>query len=115
MQELTCRFCSTPLRNTFADLGLTPLSNEYVAEDRLLAGESFYPLKAYVCDACFLVQLPEFESPENIFGDYAYFSSYSDSFLRHARDYVDGVVSRFSLNAQSRVVEIASNDGYLLQ
>ncbi len=73
------------------------------------------PLKAYVCSECFLVQLEEWESPENIFGDYAYFSSYSRSWLQHAKKYVDNVITRFSLGPDTSVVEIASNDGYLLQ
>lgn len=94
---------------------MTPLSNAYVAADALQRRESFYPLHAYVCGACFLVQLDEFESPQHIFGDYAYFSSYSDSWLAHARAYAEAMVRRFRLEASSQVVEIASNDGYLLQ
>lgn len=111
----TCRFCGTVLRESFCDLGMTPLSNAYVAADALQRRESFYPLHAYVCGACFLVQLDEFESPQHIFGDYAYFSSYSDSWLAHARAYAEAMVRRFRLEASSQVVEIASNDGYLLQ
>jgi len=115
MSELCCRFCDVPLRHPFADLGVTPLSNEYLEAADLLRGETFYPLKAYVCDACYLVQLPEFATPEEIFGDYAYFSSYSDSFLNHAKAYVDLVCERFNFDQTSQVIEVASNDGYLLQ
>ena len=111
----TCRFCGTELRESFCDLGMTPLSNAYVAHGALQKMEPFYPLHAYVCSECFLVQLPEFESPQHIFSDYAYFSSYSDSWLAHARDYTDAMLSRFGLKASHQVIEIASNDGYLLQ
>jgi len=111
----TCRFCSTPLTQTFCDLGTTPLSNSYIDAQDLDAPEPFYPLHAYVCSNCFLVQLDEFESPQEIFSEYAYFSSYSDSWLAHSRKYVDEMRSRLNLDASSKVVEIASNDGYLLQ
>lgn len=111
-----CRFCHTPLTHTFADLGLSPLSNSYVKAERLNQGEMFYPLHAWVCPSCKLVQLEEFERAENIFNDeYAYFSSYSSSWLAHARQYSEAMTARFGLNAASQVVEIASNDGYLLQ
>ncbi len=115
MSELCCRFCDAPLKHSFADLGVTPLSNEYLSEPDLLKGEMFYPLKAYVCEVCFLVQLPEFATPDEIFSDYAYFSSYSDSFLDHARDYVGQMCERFGYSNESQVIEVASNDGYLLQ
>lgn len=111
----TCRFCSTALRHTFADLGMSPLANSYLSDEQCQEMEPFYPLHAFVCETCLLVQLEEFESPAAIFGDYAYFSSYSDSWLDHARRYVDMAYERFALGVQSRVVEIASNDGYLLQ
>ncbi len=111
----TCRFCSTPLTHTFCDLGMSPLSNSYVAADELQAMEPFYPLHAYVCSECFLVQLDEFESPQEIFSDYAYFSSFSDSWLEHSKNYAQLMQSRLGLDASSQVVEIASNDGYLLQ
>jgi SAM-dependent methyltransferase len=94
---------------------MSPLSNAYLEAGQLQQMEPFYPLHAWVCDQCFLVQLQEFESPDNIFSDYAYFSSYSDSWLAHARDYVERMSVRFALGAQSQVVELASNDGYLLQ
>lgn len=111
----TCRFCGTELRESFCDLGMTPLSNSYIAPDALQRMERFYPLHAYVCGECFLVQLPEFESPQHIFSDYAYFSSYSDSWLAHARSYTEAMIDRFGFDASHHIVEIASNDGYLLQ
>ncbi len=111
----TCRFCSTPLTETFCDLGTSPLSNSYIAADELQAEEQFYPLHAYVCGECFLVQLDEFASPQEIFSDYAYYSSYSDSWLEHSRNYTQLMQTRLGLDASSLVVELASNDGYLLQ
>jgi len=110
-----CRFCDAPLRETFADLGMTPMSNSFIAPDQASAMEPFYPLHAYVCSTCRLVQLEEFESPSHIFGDYIYFSSYSESWLRHAEAYAGKMTERLGLGAGSMVVEIASNDGYLLQ
>jgi SAM-dependent methyltransferase len=110
-----CRACGAPLDQSFCDLGMSPLANSYLGLDDLDRRESFYPLHAFVCTECFLVQLAEFESPEHIFGDYAYFSSFSRSWLDHARTYVEQVTERFGLGPQSQVVEIASNDGYLLQ
>ena len=110
-----CRFCHSGLSETFADLGMSPLSNSYLQESQLQAMERFYPLHAYVCSSCFLVQLAEFESPERIFSDYAYFSSYSDSWLRHCDAYAQEMIRRWQLGGTSNVVEIASNDGYLLQ
>jgi SAM-dependent methyltransferase len=94
---------------------MSPLANSYLSADELDRPEKFYPLHAFVCEECYLVQLPEFESPEKIFRDYAYFSSFSTSFLEHARRYVEQSVGRFGLTAHSRVLEVASNDGYLLQ
>jgi len=94
---------------------MSPLSNSYIKEENSWKMEPFYPLHAYVCESCFLVQLEEFQSPEAIFSDYAYFSSYSESWLAHAKQYVDMMIERFGFNSQSRVIEIASNDGYLLQ
>ena len=115
MAEPGCRFCSTPLRHTFADLETSPLANSFVSEAELRQGETFYPLHAYVCEQCFLVQLEEFEAPEQIFSDYVYFSSVSDGWVQHARAYVEATIPRFGLGPESSVVEIASNDGYLLQ
>jgi SAM-dependent methyltransferase len=111
----TCRFCSAPLKDVFAELGMSPLANSYLKPEEANAMEPFYPLRAYACASCFLVQLEQFESPEHIFSDYAYFSSYSSSWLEHCRRYVEQMVERFKLGPQSRVVELASNDGYLLQ
>lgn len=110
-----CRFCSSPLEQVFADLGTTPLANSLLEPAQLHAMEPHYPLVARVCDRCHLVQLDTFESPEHIFSDYAYFSSYSESWLEHCRHFAEEAVRRFQLGEQSRVVEIASNDGYLLQ
>jgi SAM-dependent methyltransferase len=115
MSAPQCRFCGSPLQQTFVDLGMSPLSNAYLRPEQLLQMEPFYPLHARVCGQCFLVQLEEFQTPETIFGDYAYFSSYSRSWLNHARKYADGMVERFHLTGKSLVVEVASNDGYLLQ
>ena len=111
----SCRFCSKQLNHTFADLGMSPLANSYLKEEQLLGMEPFFPLHVYVCEKCHLVQLPEFQSPENIFDDYAYFSSYSDSWLKHAKDYTESMIQRFGFDTNSAIVEIASNDGYLLQ
>lgn len=110
-----CRFCGTPLRHTFVDLGVSPMANSYVEQGHADDSEVLYPLHASVCERCFLVQLREFESPEKIFGDYAYFSSYSDSWLAHAKAYVEKIAAQLALGPTSRVVEIASNDGYLLR
>ena len=111
-----CRFCATPLEQVFVDMGMSPISNDYVAPERANRMEPFYPLKVYVCHECFLVQLPAVQSADAMFrDDYAYFSSVSDSWVEHARRYVEAVSGRFGLGASSRVVELASNDGYLLQ
>lgn len=110
-----CRFCGAALENTFVDLGASPLAQSFLSQDKLNHMEPFYPLHVYVCRKCFLVQLQEFVTPENIFSDYLYFASYSDSWLAHARAYTDLMVQRFAINEKSLVVEIASNDGYLLQ
>ena len=111
----SCRFCDAELRRTFADLGMSPLSNAFLTRERLSGMEPFYPLHAFVCECCFLVQLEEFERPEHIFNDYVYFSSYSATWVEHARRYVEHMASRFNFGADSFVVEIASNDGYLLR
>jgi hypothetical protein len=110
-----CRFCGTELRHTFVDLGMSPLCESYVEADRVNAMEAFYPLRVYVCHECFLVQLQEYVTPEDIFTEYAYFSSYSDSWLAHCRDYVERISERLALSSDSLAVELASNDGYLLQ
>ena len=110
-----CRFCGAALAQTFADLGMSPLCETYPSAADLNRGEMFYPLHVYVCGRCFLVQLESYESPENIFSDYPYFSSYSDSWLKHCETYCEKMTRRFGLDARSFVVEVASNDGYLLQ
>jgi SAM-dependent methyltransferase len=115
MSPSPCRFCGTPLEAVFADLGMSPLANSYLTPDRANAMEPFYPLRVLVCANCFLVQLEEFETADAIFSDYAYFSSYSTSWLDHARRYTDAMIERFALTGDSQVVELASNDGYLLQ
>jgi SAM-dependent methyltransferase len=112
--SLTCRSCGAPLTHSFADLGATPLANSYLTAEQLEASEPFYPLHVRVCGSCWLVQLPAVARPEEIFSDYAYFSSYSTSWLAHADRFAEMAVARFGLGAASRVVEVASNDGYLL-
>jgi SAM-dependent methyltransferase len=114
-REFSCRFCDTPLHHTFVDLGLSPLCESFVPADQLKDGEMFYPLHTFVCENCHLVQLDEFVSPEEIFTEYAYFSSYADSWLEHSKRYVDAITKRLGLDETSQVVELASNDGYLLQ
>lgn len=111
----SCRFCAAPLRATFVDLGMSPLCESYLSAEQLNQMEPFYPLHVYVCEQCWLVQLEEFVSPEHIFTEYAYFSSYSDSWLKHASDYTDMIAERLGLGPHSHVIELASNDGYLLQ
>lgn len=110
-----CRFCGAGLQHTFVDLGVSPLANAYVREAQLDQMEAFYPLHARVCSRCFLVQVDAFQSPNRLFEDYAYFSSFSESWLRHAEDYAREMTRRFCLDERSLVIEIASNDGYLLQ
>jgi SAM-dependent methyltransferase len=110
-----CHFCGSGRRRTFIDLGMSPLCESYLAAADLNRGETFYPLHVYVCEECLLVQLEEYQSVENIFSDYAYFSSFSDSWLKHADKYCGEMTKRFGLNEKSFVVEVASNDGYLLQ
>ena len=115
MKPSVCRSCGAGLEHTFVDLGMSPLANSYIKPEQTNRMEPFYPLHVYVCEKCLLVQLEQFSSPQDIFSDYAYFSSFSDSWLAHARTYVDMMVDRFRFNQHSRVVEIASNDGYLLK
>src|SRR6266446_3249452 len=110
-----CRFCGTKLEHTFVDLGMSPLCESFLPGEQLNQMEAFYPLHAYVCGKCFLVQLEAYVTPEHIFSDYAYFSSYSDSWLAHAKKYTDRMAERFGIGEKSCVVELASNDGYLLQ
>jgi len=115
MSEHICRFCSAPLNPSFVDLGVSPLSNAYRDAEQLEMMEPFYPLHLYVCEKCLLVQLPVYQTPDMIFSDYAYFSSYSKSWLDHARKYVEMMIRRFGFDTRSQVIEVASNDGYLLQ
>ena len=112
---MECRFCNTNLNHLFVSLGSSPLSNSYIAEEHLHRMEPFFPLNVYVCENCFLVQAEEVESPENIFTNYDYFSSYSGTWLKHCSLYVDKMIDLFGIDNRSQVVEIASNDGYLLQ
>ena len=115
MKELACRFCAAPLTRVFVDLGMSPPSNAFVTPARAAEPEVFFPLRTYVCDACHLVQLPQFQTPDEIFSDYPYFSSYSTSWLSHVEDYARSARQRFSLGSKSLVIELASNDGHLLK
>jgi len=112
---MKCRFCRTKLNHIFIDLGKTPLANSYLTEEQINKAELFYPLRVYVCSKCFLVQIDEFESSKKIFSNYAYFSSYSQTWLNHAKDFVNKTIKRFNINDTNLIIEIASNDGYLLQ
>jgi hypothetical protein len=111
----SCRFCGARLEHTFVDLGMSPLCESFLRPDQLDQMEPFYPLHVRVCERCFLVQLPEYVPPEEIFSEYAYFSSYSDTWVDHARRYAETAIERLGLSETSLVVETASNDGYLLQ
>ena len=110
-----CRFCGNTLRTTFVDLGMSPPCQSHITSDQLQQMEAFYPLHAWVCERCFLVQLQQFVAPDHIFSEYAYFSSYATSWIEHARRYTHMALQRFGLGARSKVMEVASNDGYLLQ
>ena len=110
-----CRFCQAGLQRTFVDLGMSPLCESFLTQEQLNQTEPFYPLHAYVCEECFLVQVEEYVGPERIFSEYAYFSSYSRAWLEHAKSYTDMIVSRLGLDHTSQVIELGSNDGYLLQ
>ena len=111
----SCRFCGAALSHVLVDLGMSPLCENFLAADQLDRMEPFYPLRVWVCGRCFLVQLQEYVSPGEIFGEYAYFSSYSSAWLAHASDYVRTITERLGLGSGSRVIELGSNDGYLLQ
>lgn len=111
----SCRFCDSPLTHVMCDLGSSPLANSYPAPIDAARGERHYPLRALVCDECLLVQLESYETPEAIFSDYPYFSSISSSWCDHARRYCEMMIRRFGLDAETQIVEIASNDGYLLR
>jgi 2-polyprenyl-3-methyl-5-hydroxy-6-metoxy-1,4-benzoquinol methylase len=110
-----CRFCGAALKHTFVDLGMSPLCQTHIAPEQLNRMEPFYPLHVWVCHQCYLVQLEEYVAPSVIFSDYAYFSSYSDSWVEHARHYTEAMIARWRLDSSSLVMEVASNDGYLLQ
>ena len=110
-----CRFCGTELKNSMVNLGLSPISNEYIAKENLDEGQYYYPLDVMVCEKCFLVQVAAYRSPEKIFSNYKYFSSFSKSWLQHCKEYVDMIVKRLQLNEKKKVFEVACNDGYLLQ
>lgn len=112
---LKCRFCANPLRYSFVDLGMSPLCQTHITPEQLNSKENFYPLHARVCDKCFLVQVGEYVAPDEIFTDYHYFSSYSDSWLRHCEDYCKHMAADFGIVKSKKVIELASNDGYLLQ
>ena len=110
-----CRLCGAELTRTFVDIGMSPLCESYIPEESLDEAESFYPLQVRLCEACLLVQLPAYVSGESIFSDYAYFSSYSDSWVAHAKHYAEAMIEHLDLTPDSLVTEVASNDGYLLQ
>lgn len=113
---MKCRFCSKKTDNVLIDLGSMAISNAFITKEQLLQGETIYPLKVLVCDNCFLVQVDEYQKKEQIFSaEYVYFSSVSDFWLAHSKNYVEKIIPQFNLNGNSLVVEIASNDGYLLQ
>jgi 2-polyprenyl-3-methyl-5-hydroxy-6-metoxy-1,4-benzoquinol methylase len=115
-RERSCRFCGTALHYVFVDLGMSPVANDFRRPERLVEPEPFFPLRVFVCETCKLVQLENFRRPSELFrDDYAYFSSYSESWLAHARNYAEAMMSRFKLDKSSKIVELASNDGYLLQ
>lgn len=115
MTSKHCRFCGAELRRTFVDLGRSPLANSFLSAADVDRSEASYPLHVYVCESCLLVQLPEFAQAEGIFSDYLYFSSYSKLWLEHCRNYAEQMTRRLAIDDRSLVVEVASNDGYLLQ
>ena len=111
---MQCRFCNTELEHVFIDLVNSPASNSFLTIEQLNEPEAFYPLKVYTCHNCFLVQVDEYKKSDAIFdSDYVYFSSYSASWLKHAKEYTELMIQRFGFNSASQVIEIASNDGYL--
>lgn len=110
-----CRYCEEPLNHLMCDLGMSPMANSYPSAESLSEGEKSYPLKVWVCESCLLAQLEQFEPPDAIFSDYAYFSSFSSGWVEHAKRYVEMMIDRFEFDKDSLVVEVASNDGYLLQ
>ena len=115
MNSNYCKFCNVSLTHKLVDLGMAPLANSFLSSDMLAREEPKYPLRVFVCSNCLLIQTEEYESREKIFSDYLYFSSYSQTWLRHAEDYVNMMIARFGFDKRSQIIEIASNDGYLLQ
>lgn len=115
MTKTMCRFCNAILKNVFVDLGMSPLANSFVSSQGLKSPEKFYPLRTFVCKKCLLVQLEEFEAPEKIFQNYAYYSSFSTSWLNHSAEYFKMIINRFNLTPKNKIIEVASNDGYLLK
>src|SRR5262249_16996891 len=115
IRQRHCRLCNAPLATTFVDLGMSPLCESFLAANEINQMEPYYPLHVLVCGNCFLVQLQEYVRPQHIFTEYAYFSSYSSSWVEHARQYCNMIANRLRLGANSQVFEIASNDGYLLR
>src|SRR4029450_10419710 len=111
MRTPSCRACAASLRHVFVDLGTSPLCESYVSAERYNDPEPFFPLRVYVCETCFLVQLEQFVPPGDIFTEYAYFSSYSDSWVRHARDYAEMATERLGLGPASPVVGLAADSG----
>ena len=112
---MKCRFCKSSLTNIFLDLGMSPMANSFLKSTELDTKEPHYPLCSYVCSNCFLVQLDEFEKPQEIFSNYAYFSSFSTTWLDHVKEFVNQSINQFKIDKEKHVIEIASNDGYLLQ
>ena len=112
---MKCRFCNDPVKQVFLDLGMSPLANSNLKSSELNNVESFYPLCSYFCSKCYLVQLDEFEQPENIFSNYDYYSSFSDTWNKHIESFVHSTISRFNISQENQIIEIASNDGYLLK
>ena len=113
---MECRFCKTELTDVFIDLFNSPASNSFITKEQLNEPETFFPLKVYTCPSCFLVQVDEYKKSDAIFDStYVYFSSYSTSWLAHAKKYTEKMIDRFGFDSKSQVVEVASNDGYLLQ
>ena len=113
MEKFYCRFCKSKLENIFLDLGEIPSANSFLTKKEI-ENEKKYPLCVYICQSCLLVQIPEIRTPDELFSNYAYFSSFSDSWLSHISEYVEMMIKKFELNNESQIVEIASNDGYLL-
>src|SRR5260221_13159128 len=111
----TCRHCGSALAVSFCNLGTSPLANSLIEQENRSAAEKYYPLELFVCSKCFLVQLDAFETPDAIFGNYSYFSSFSDTWVAHAKRYVETICDEYKFDQKSQIIEIASNDGYLLK